>query len=276
MFWNHAVPEGPIGLIAGQGEFPVLFAKAASSLNKNLVVIGIKGYTDKRVEAFAREAHYLELGALGALIELLKHAKLKKVVLAGSIPKREIYNPQFKPDETAKGFITNTRNKGDDHILKAFQLFLKMKCGVSIIDSRIFLKHVLAPKGVLTRRKPSPSERADLKFGYSIAKGIGKLDIGQTVVVKDGVVLAVEAIEGTDRAILRGGELGNGEAVVVKVSKPRQDLRFDLPCVGLETIETLAKAGIKVLGLESGKTLMLSKDKFIERADSENMTLVGF
>lgn len=275
MWWRNPHPSGPIGLIAGQGEFPLLFAQAAASLNKNVVVFGVKGYTDKRVESFAKETHYVELGALGSLVDLLKKTKIKNVVLAGGVPKKEIYNPDFKLDNTARGFIHETRNKGDDHLLKAFELFLKAKSGVSILDSRLFLKDILVPKGVLTDRIPTEAEWRDLKFGYQIIKGIGKLDIGQTVVVKREVVLAVEAIEGTDAAIKRGGELGHGSVVVVKAAKPNQDLRFDLPCVGLETLESLKSVSSKVLGIESGKTIILFKDKMIEAANREQMTIVG-
>ena len=275
MWWNSASLAGPIGLIAGQGEFPLIFAQAASSLKRKVVVFGVKGYTDKRVENFAAQAHYVELGALGQLLELLKREKIKKVVLAGGIPKRQMYDPLFRLDETAEKFIHNARHKGDDHLLKAFQFFLKAKCGVSVVDSRRFLKEILAGKGVLTRRAPTDAEWEDLKFGCHIAKGIGKMDIGQTVVVKEGVVLAIEAIEGTDAAVKRGGSLGQSRAVVVKAAKPGQDLRFDLPCVGLGTLECMKSARCGVLGVESGKTIMLFKDKMVETADKENISIVG-
>ncbi len=274
MFRNHAF-SGTLGLIAGKGDFPVLFAEAASSLKQPLVVFGIHGYTDPRVEPFAKETHYLELGALGRLVDLLKETKVRKVVLAGGIPKREMYNPSFRMDETATGFIQQTRNKGDDHILKALQFFLKAKCGVSIIDSRIFLKNVLAPKGVMTRRALTKAESDDLKFGWRIAKGIGKMDIGQTVVIKDGVVLAVEALEGTDAAIRRGGQLSGNGAVIVKVAKPNQDLRFDLPCIGHETLESMKAVGSKVIGVEASKTVLLFKEKLIEAANQADLSLVG-
>ncbi len=275
MLWSPSSSTNALGLIAGQGDFPLLFAEAASELRQPLVVFGIKGVTDSRVEKFAKETHYLELGSLGGLVELLKRTKIKKIVLAGGIPKKEMYNPLFEMDETAKGFIRQTGNKGDDHILKALRFFLKAKCGVSVVNPRIFLKNVLAPKGVMTKRPPSAEEMSDLKFGWRIAKGIGKMDIGQTVVVKDGVVLAVEALEGTDAAIRRAGQLSGQGAVIVKVAKPNQDLRFDLPCMGLETLESMKAAGAQVIGLEAGKTIMLFKEKLIEAADRENLSLVG-
>lgn len=276
MFWNPSHSTEALGLIAGQGDFPLLFAEAVSSSKQPLILFSVKGYTDPRIEPFAKETHYLELGALERLVELLKKTKVKKVVLAGGIPKKEIYNPAFKMDDTAKGFVRKTRNKGDDHILRALELFLKVKCGVSIVDSRFFLKNVLAGKGLMTDRRPTKAEIDDLKFGWRIAKGIGKMDIGQTVVVKNGVVLAVEALEGTDAAIRRGGELGREGAVVVKVSKPKQDLRFDLPCVGWNTLESLKAVGSRVIGIETGKTIMLFKKELIEAANRDKISIVGF
>ncbi len=275
MWWKNSIGRGPIGLIAGQGEFPVLFAKAALSLKRPVVAFGVEGYADKRIEDFASETNYVGLGELGRLVDLLKQKKIKNIVFAGGVPKKQIYDPSFKPDSTAQSFIRSTHNKGDDHILRAFGFFLKTRCGVSVIDSRSILKESLAPKGVLTRRVPDLQEWEDLRFGWKAAKAIGKMDIGQTVVVKDGVVLAVEAIEGTDQAIRRGNELGQGKAVVVKVSKPNQDLRFDLPCVGLETLETLRQGGSHVLGIEAGKTILISPEKLIGAANHHNLCLVG-
>ena len=267
--------EAPIGLIAGKGEFPVLFATAAASLGKKVIVFGIEGCTESRIAEFVSEVHWVGLGELEKLIFLLKEKKIKQVMLAGSVPKKEIYNPDFKMDPAAKNLVFGSKNKGDDHLLRAFQLFLKIKCGISILDSKKFLKNAMAPKGVLTRRKPTAGEWEDLRFGWNIAKGIGKMDIGQTVVVKKGVVLAVEAIEGTDNAIKRGGLLGQGEAVVVKASKPNQNLRFDLPCVGRDTLEALKAGSSRVLGVEAGKTILIFKDRLLEAADKEDITIVG-
>ncbi len=275
MIWKHKESGGPLGLIAGEGEFPLLIAETAYGLGREVILFGVEGITDKRAEAFSKEAFYVGLGSLERLLSLLKEKKINEVVLAGAVPKKEIYNPDFKFDDTARNFVFKAQNKGDDHLLRAFKIFLKVKCGVSIVDSRVILKKMLAPKGVMTRRAPSGEEWKDLKFGYKIAKGIGKLDIGQTVVVKQGLVLAVEALEGTDQAIRRGGELGQKDAVVVKVAKPNQDLSMDLPCIGIETLEALKSAGSKVLGVEAGKSITLYKDKLIETADRYGMTLVG-
>ena len=275
MWWNKNSGYGPIGLIAGQGEFPILFAKAAFYLKRPVFVFGVEGVTDKRVENFTSGANYIGLGELGKLIELLKQKKIKHVAFAGAVPKKKIYDPSLKLDSSAKSLIKQTANKGDDHLMRALGIYLKMKCGARVIDSRIFLKDTLATKGVLTTRKPTLEELRDLRFGARIARHVGKMDIGQTVVVKNGIVLAVEALEGTDQAIRRGGELGNGGVIVVKTAKPNQDLRFDLPCVGLDTVENLKKVSARVLGLEAGKTIMISKQKVIEAADKANISIVG-
>lgn len=266
---------GPIGLIAGQGHFPMLFAKAALSVKRPVIVFGVEGVTDKSVEEFTSEAHYVGLGELGRLLELLKLKSIKQVVLAGSVPKKRIYDPSLKLDTTASELLRGNLNKGDDHLLRSLEVLLKVKCGASVLDSRVFLKDTLAPKGVLTKIKPTESQMKDMKLGFRTAKHVGRMDIGQTIVVKDGVVVAVEALEGTDEAIRRGGELARNGIVVVKVSKPNQALRFDLPCVGPDTVETLRSVSASVLAIEAGRTILLSKEQFIESADRAGLCVVG-
>lgn len=273
--WLQNSLSGPLGLLAGKGDLPVFFAQAMSAIRRRLVVIGVEGLTDRRVEDFAEKAHYVRLGDVESIVDILKEFKVKQVALAGGIPKKEIYDPEFRPDASAQYFIEQTANRGDDHLLRAFQAFLKIKCGVSILDSRSILKELLVKKGTLSRRAPTESEWKDLRFGFGIAKGIGKMDIGQTVVVKHGIALAIEALEGTDAAIRRGGKLGGEGTVVVKVSKPNQDLRFDLPCIGPETIESLKAAQSSVLGVEAGKTLMLSVERSVREADQAGLSIVG-
>ena len=275
MWWRKPAAGESLGLIAGAGDFPVLLAEAAVAAKRKIVIFGLKGYTSRRVDDFASEVHYFDLGVLGPLAEAVKHSGVKRVMLAGGVPKKRIVDSSFKIDTAAKNILGGSRNKGDDHLLRAFEIFLRLKCGVSVIDPRVFLKKILAPRGVLTRRKPAASEWKDLRFGLRIARGAGKMDIGQTVVVKEGVVLAVEAIEGTDQAIRRGGELGYGDAVVVKASKPNQDLRFDLPCVGHGTLDSLRAASSRVLGVEAGKTILIDKEKLIQTANERDLTLVG-
>lgn len=275
-FRRRSAPgEGPVGLLAGSGALPLVFAQAARALDREVVVIGLEGHTDPRLREYAKEAHYIEFGAVGRIPEILKKAGVKSAAMAGAVPKKEIYDPSAKLDSAFHGIVGGMRNKGDDHLLRAFEVFLRLRCGVSLVDPRRFLKGLLAPKGALTRRAPTEAEWKDLRFGREIAKGIGKMDIGQTVVVKQLTVLAVEALEGTDAAIRRGGSLARGGATVVKTAKPNQDLRFDLPCVGEETLESMRASGCSTLGIEAGKTLVLFKDKFIARADREGVAIVG-
>lgn len=272
--WLNGTASERIGLLAGKGDLPVLFAQAAASLKKKLVVIGVEGLTDRRMDSLAEKVHYVRLGDVESVPRLLKESRVSRIAMAGGIPKRELYNADLQMDSSARAFIGGTANKGDDHLLRAFQFFLKTR-GVTVLDSRKFLKDLLAPKGVLSGRRPTDPESKDLRFGFDVAKGIGKMDIGQTVVVKQGVVLAVEAIEGTDQAIRRGGELGGPGAAAVKVAKPNQNLRFDLPCVGLETLEALKTAGITALGVEAGKTIMIGKERLLEEADRFGLSVVG-
>ncbi len=273
--WGRSENRGPIGLIAGHGTFPALFAQAARSVKRPVILFGIEGITDKRVEEYSSEAHYVRWGELGRLFDLLCAKSIKQVVLAGGIPKKRIYDPSMKLDATAQDFLKKSSNKGDDHLLRSLELLLKVKCGVSVVDSRLYLKETLAVKGVLTRRKPTDNQMKDLKLGFQTAKHVGRMDIGQTIVVKEGVIVAVEALEGTDQAIRRGGEVAGSGVVVVKAAKPNQALRFDLPCVGLDTVTAMREVSAAVLGVEAGKTLLLAKDRFIDAADTAGICVVG-
>jgi len=274
MWWNNFFSRR-FGLIAGQGEFPVLVAQSAAAMGKPITVIGIEDVTDRSIEAHAKETHYVRFGELEKLIELLKRLGIRRVLFAGGVPKKNIFKPDFRMDSEAAKLIGQQKDRGDDRLLRALALFLKVRCGVRVVDGRGYLKDMIAFKGVLTRRLPDQREWDDLLLGWKAAKAIGNLDIGQSVIVKEKVILAVEGIEGTDEAILRGGRFGKTGSVVVKVSKPNQDLRFDLPCVGPATLKTMQEAGCNVLGIEAGKTLVLFKDKFIEEADRLGMTVVG-
>ena len=273
MFKNGA--SETVGLIAGAGELPVLFAQAGKSIKKRIVVFDVDGSADPRLKTIADEVHRFAMGDLKVLAELLKGSGVKSVALAGTVSKRNYYDDSFKMDDEAKKVVQSTKNKGDDHLLRAVQLFLKIKCGVSVLDPRVFLKNTTADKGVMTKRQPTAEEWQDLRLGQRTIKVIGKMDIGQTVVVKKGIVLAVEALEGTDEAIKRGAALGKGGVVVVKAAKPRQSLRFDLPCVGRETLQNMKALSSAVLGVEAGKTILISKQQLIEMADREDMVLVG-
>lgn len=275
--WKRLPPAGEtVGLLAGAGQFPRILAENIRRSGRPVVVFGVKNITDPAVESHACETHYFDMaGGIGPLLESLKSSRVRRVLLGGGLPKSKIIDASFKKDRAAKEFLEGAPRRGDDGLLRAFEVFLRVRCGISVLDSRLFLRDVLCPRGVLTRRKPTASEWKDLRFGLKIARGVGKMDIGQTVVVKEGVVLAVEAIEGTDAAVRRGGELGHGDAVVVKASKPNQDLRFDLPCIGVKTLDILRRSSSKVLGVEAGKTILIGKQDILEDADEAELTLVG-
>lgn len=275
MIWSDSRPVGAVGMIAGGGEFPILLARAAMGLGRSLTVFGINGLTDRRLDDYAAEVHYVELGHLGRVLELLREKKIRQVVLAGSVPKKRLFDPGLKLDREADGLLKGAPNKGDDHLLKALEVVLRLRCGAKVLDTRKFLKDALASKGFLTQRRPDVRETRDLELGLKVARHIGKMDIGQTVLVKDGVVVAVEALEGTDQAIRRAGELAGAGLVMVKAAKPNQSLLFDLPCVGLDTVDRLVEAGCRTLGVEAGRTIMISKEQFLQACERKGLTVVG-
>ncbi len=262
-----------IGLIAGSGQFPVLFAKAARKAGVSVVAVGFVEETDP---ALAREVDHLymiKLGQLGKLIDCFKKHGVTQAAMAGAINKTRLYS-RIRPDWRAVRFALKLKNKKDDFLLRALASELEQD-GITIKPSTVFLPELLAPEGVLTVRQPNWKEKRDIQFGWDIAKEIGKLDVGQCVVVKDQAVLAIEGIDGTDETIRRGGRLCGSGAVVVKVSKPNQDLRFDVPAVGLKTIEVMAEVNARVLVIEAGKTLAFDLEKMIELANQYGISIVS-
>lgn len=262
-----------IGLIAGGGQFPILFARAARENGVEVVAVALKGETDKQLEFEVDTCAWVSLGKLGRMIETFEKAQVSEVAMAGAVAKTKLYS-KIRPDWKAVRLLARMLHKKDDAILRAFTEELEAH-GIRVRPSTIFLPELLAPPGILTRRKPNAREKRDIEFGWNLAKEIGKLDIGQCILVKDQAVLAVEAIEGTDEAIRRGGQMGKSEVVVVKVSKPYQDLRFDVPAVGLQTIETMKEVGASVLVVEAGKTLMFDRDEMIQVADDARITILS-
>lgn len=262
-----------IGLISGSGKFPLLFAQAAHNEGYEVVAIAHEGETSPDLEQYVEKIYWVKLGQLGKLINSLKRENIKEAVMAGGIDKKSIYG-KIRPDMRALMEWAKLRNRLDDGILRALASILEEE-GITVRESTLFLKSIMAPKGVLSKRKPSESEEKDIEFGWRLAKEIGRLDIGQCVVVKNLVVLAVEAIEGTDETIRRGGRLGKDKAVIVKILKPQQDLRFDLPAVGLQTIRTMAEVNASCLALEAGKVLIFEKELMLAEADQHKMALVA-
>jgi DUF1009 family protein/predicted dehydrogenase len=261
-----------IGLIAGSGQFPLLFAHAAAESGLQVVAVGFQGETDVSLAEHVEEFHLLKLGQLNRLIRTFQKAGITRAAMAGAINKTRIYT-RLRPDWRAVKLLNKLRNKKDDFLLRAIAQELESD-GIQIEASTLLLPRLLAPEGVLTRRKPNRREEEDIDFGWKLAKGMGHLDVGQCLVVKNQSVLAVEGIDGTDATILRGGDLCREGAVVIKVSKPRQDLRFDVPAVGLETIATMKRVNAKVLVIEAGKTIIFDQERMIDAADASGISVL--
>lgn len=262
-----------IGLIAGGGQFPLLFAEAARSQGKRVVAIGHLSESSPQLENAVDALCWVKLGQLGKIISFFHKQGVKETVFAGSITKTRIFRDVL-PDLKGLSLWNKIDIHQDDAILRAIAGVLENE-GIQVIASTSYLQHLLFPKGILTRQKPSSAQVEDIRFGWNMAREIGRLDIGQCVVVRDKTVVAVEAIEGTDAAIRRGGELAESGAVVVKVKKPNQDFRFDLPATGLQTIETLAEVRGSVLAVEAGQSLVFDIQKMVEIADKAGISIVG-
>jgi len=262
-----------IGLIAGGGQFPLLVAEAARKRGFSVLAVAHLGETDPSLSEKVDEVIWIRLGQLGQLIKALKKKKVKKSLMAGTITKRRMFE-DIRPDLKGLAIISKLALFHDDGILRAVADELARE-GIEIVSSTQYLPELVAPQGCLTKRKPNKSEKEDIDFGFQVAKELGRLDIGQCVVVRKKTILAVEAIEGTDAAIRRGGDLAREGAVVVKVSKPHQDLRFDVPAVGLGTVKAMAEVKAAALAVESGKTLLFDKDEMITYADKLHIAIVS-
>jgi UDP-2,3-diacylglucosamine hydrolase len=262
-----------IGLIAGGGQFPLLVAEAARRRGFSVLAVAHLGETDPSLSEKVDEIIWIRLGQLGQLIKALKKKKVKKGLMAGTITKRRMFE-DIRPDLKGLAVISKLALFHDDGILRAVADELARE-GIEIVSSTQYLPELVARQGCLTKRKPSKSEKEDIDFGFHAAKELGRLDIGQCVVVRKKTILAVEAIEGTDAAIRRGGDLAREGAVVVKVSKPNQDLRFDVPAVGLGTVKVMAEVRASVLAVESGKTLLFDKEQMMTYADQSHITIVS-
>lgn len=262
-----------LGLIAGGGVFPLMVADAARDKGLRVVAVAHEGETDPLLAEKVDEIAWIKLGQLGHLLKVLKKAGVTKTVMAGTINKKKMFE-NVRPDLRGLTLMSKLAIFHDDDILRAVAGELQRE-GIHIVSSAEHLPELLAPRGNLTRRKPNQEEREDVEFGWKIAKELGRLDIGQCVVVRRKTVLAMEAIEGTNETILRGGTLAKEKAVVVKVSKPNQDMRFDVPAVGPDTIEVMAQVKASVLAIEAGKTLIFDKLGMISYADRSRIVIVS-
>lgn len=266
-----------VGLIAGNGRFPFLVLDAARALGHDVTVVAVKEEADADFDAYAAErgaaVHRVSLGHLGKAIAILREAGAVHAVMAGQVKHVKIFGGVV-PDLTLLSVLTRLKAKNTDALIAAVADVMRDK-GIELLDSTLFLQPLLARTGALTRRTLTPGEQAELDFGYRMADAIAGLDIGQTIVVKERAVVAVEAMEGTDATIARAGALAGPGCVVVKVAKPNQDMRFDVPVVGVPTIEAMTRAGASVLSIDAGKTLILDGDAFARAADVAGIAVVG-
>lgn len=263
-----------LGIIAGNREFPLLVARSARDQGiDRIVAVGFSGITSPELEGFVDEMVWIGVGQVGRLVKTFQSRDVQRLVMVGQIPHRLALG-SLKFDLEGLKFFKKVREKNARTILGALIQELEEK-GFQFLDSTQFLENQLALKGVLTRTQPTAEHWADLEYGWKVAKVLADLEIGQTVVVKKGVIIALEGIEGTDQAILRGGELGGKGTVIVKVARSKQDMRYDVPVVGLETLQALEKAKSSVLGIEEGKTLILDKEAFLKQADRMKLVITG-
>ena len=267
------VSPTPLGLIAGNGQFPLLVAEEARRLGRRVISIGIEEETDPSLQNISDSFHWVALGQIKKTLALLKEAGVRDAIMAGQVKHTQIFR-RLKLDTTAVKIMASLVNKKTDTILSAVAEAFSQN-GIQFLSSTVYLEKYLVPEGPLTRQKPSNEHTKDIVFGYKVAKDVAGLDLGQTVCVKDQSVLAVEAMEGTDACIRRAGEISGGEFVVVKVAKPKQDLRFDVPVIGLRTLSALKDSKARVLAVEAGKTLLFNKDAVLEEAALMKLVIVG-
>ena len=261
-----------IGLIAGRGFLPFDVLSEIKMRGYNSVVVGLKGESNSKLVESADCFQEFALGQLGAIIDFLAESGVKEVVFAGKVGKEALFKEGF--DDTFQSLLASLPAKNDDAILLALVNEFERN-NLIVVKQTDYLKHILAPSGIILGTEVTTEEWKDIQLGFKMAKAIGGLDIGQSIVVKKGVVLAVEAIEGTDQAIIRGGTLGGPGSVIVKVSKPQQDERFDVPTIGLTTIQSMQKVGAAILAIETGKTLITEKKALLDLAAKNAIKIIA-
>jgi DUF1009 family protein len=267
-----------LGLIAGNGRFPFLVLDAARSVGHDVTIVAIEeeAFPDL-ADAAARPPraalHWVSLGQLGKCISLLKEAGVTEAVMAGQVKHAKLF-ADIIPDLTLVGVLLRLKARNTDALISGVADVLRQH-GINLLDSTALLAPLLAREGVLTRRAPTEDERADLEYGYRVADAVASLDVGQTIAVKSGAVVAVEAMEGTDAVIARAGELAGGGVRIVKVAKPNQDMRFDVPVVGVSTIDAMVAAGATLLSVDAEKTLLIDGEAIIRAADEAGIAIVG-
>jgi DUF1009 family protein len=267
------ISDGRIGVIAGNGRFPIIFSDNARKMGLHVSAVAHEGETDPELERHVDRLHWVKIGQLNKLINAFKTDGVRNVVLLGGIKKTHIYS-NVRPDFRVLALATKLVLWKDDDILRALAAELE-RDGITICESTFGLEGILVTEGTLTSRQPTKKEWIDIRYGWEVAKETGRLDIGQCVVVKDRTIVAVEAVEGTDEAIRRGGTLAKDGVVVVKRCKPQQDLRFDLPAVGPRTIQVMQSVKASVLAVEAGRSVMLDREQLLSQAEEAGIAVVG-
>ena len=266
-----------IGIVAGNGKFPFLALQGARSLGHDVTVVAVKEEAFAELEQAAREAnasfHSVSLGHLGKCIKIFKGDGVSQAVMAGQVKHAKIFSG-IVPDLTLLSVLTRLRAKNTDALISAVADVMRDH-GIELLDSTVFLGPLLAREGVLTRRSPDPAELEDLAFGYRMADAMAGLDIGQAIAVKDKAVVAVEAMEGTDQVIARAGSIAGTGVRIVKVAKPKQDMRFDVPVIGIATVRAMQAAGATALSIDAGRTLVMDGEQVFAAADQAGITIVG-
>jgi DUF1009 family protein len=260
------------GLIAGNGRFPFLVLEGARSQGIDMAVIAVKEEASPELSSLAKRLHWVSLGELSKTIDLLHQEGVKHAVMAGQVKHNKIFS-SIRPDWKLAKLLFSLPRKNTDSLIGAVARVLEDE-GIQLVDSTLFLKPLVPEPGVLTRRTPNEREAADIAYGLGVARQIATMDVGQTVVVADRACVAVEAMEGTDETIARASRLANGKPlVVVKVSKPRQDMRFDVPVIGLPTIVQMKAAGATALAVDSGRTLLFDRTQLIAQAEAAEIAI---
>ena len=266
------VPD-TLGIIAGNGVYPRLLADAARRAGvKRIVAAAFTDETDDRLTLKIDEIHWMRVGQLGKLIATFRDAGIASAIMAGQIAPKNLF--ELRPDWKTLLLLARLKRRNAESIFAAIGDELA-GAGIILLPATTFLEDYLAPNGLIAGRKLTRREEDDVTFGFEIAREVSRLDIGQTVIVKNGTVLAVEGFEGTNEAIKRGGALGGKNAIMVKVAKPNQDMRFDVPVIGVATVEVASEAHLRVIAIEAGRTLLLDKDALIESATRSNISIVA-
>ncbi|MDO8535603.1 MAG: UDP-2,3-diacylglucosamine diphosphatase LpxI [Candidatus Omnitrophota bacterium] len=262
-----------IGLVAGHGELPLIFARKAKEKGDTVIALGLKGSTSEELEKYVEKIYWFEWGDLKKAMLLAVTQRLRRIALLGKIDKDILFRDKSKLDDESKKIVSSSGGKKDYNILKGVANLVKT-VGIEIIDPTPYLEELIPVKGVLTKRSPTKEEEQDIEYGRKIALELARFDVGQTVIVKDKTVIALEAVEGTDDTIQRAGKLVDGGFTVVKMARPDQDARFDVPLVGPETIKAIAQNKGKVLALEQKRTFLMNKEESIRIADDSGLSII--